>query len=175
VAHTTQADGLGYRIDGPLAHICERQRRADPTARPARAGNRQEKGATACKVLILKTIHRSRRSYVDVYARMRESELAKLICSAYRFSINSSTDTPACFKIPDKVPTLISLWFGTTQPELPRLITIWLPFWRATVKPSFWSAETHSRPLIRGSLGMGHFECRHEGRRNCFRGKFLKV
>jgi tRNA nucleotidyltransferase/poly(A) polymerase len=73
VAHTTQADGLGYRIDGPLAHICERQRRADPTARPARAGNMQEKGATACKVVILRTIHRSRRSYVDVYARPREA------------------------------------------------------------------------------------------------------
>ena len=43
---------------------------------------------------------------------------------AHRFLRNSSKETPACFSIPDKVPTLISLWFGTTQPDDPRRSTI---------------------------------------------------
>jgi len=31
------------------------------------------------------------------------------ILEDYRFLMNSSTETPACFKIPDNVPVLISL------------------------------------------------------------------
>lgn len=55
--------------------------------------------------------------------------------------------------MPDNAPNLISLWFGTTQPIASRRITMWLPFWRAVVKPGFSSARTTSVPDRCGRLG----------------------
>jgi len=49
-------------------------------------------------------------SNVSIHPRATAgSELDEMLCSAYSFSMNSSADTPACFKMPDKVPTRISL------------------------------------------------------------------
>ena len=42
------------------------------------------------------------------------------LAQAYSAEMNSSTDTPACFRMPASVPVLSSRWFGTTQPADPR-------------------------------------------------------
>jgi hypothetical protein len=58
-------------------------------------------------------------------------------------SMNSSTLTPACFRMPESVPILISACMGTTQPASSRFITTRLPRWRASSKPSFPNALLH--------------------------------
>lgn len=89
-------------------------------------------------------------------------------------SMNDSTETPACFKMPDKVPTRISAWLGTTQPDAPRRITTWLPFWRTTSKPIRCRAAMHSRPVILGSLGMSDFKRGHQRRSRCLHRKLFQ-
>lgn len=72
--------------------------------------------------------------------------------------MNSSTLIPACLRIPDYVPVLISACMGTVQPLSPLRMTTWLPRCLASAKPSRSRALRHSFPLTTGSLGMGNFE-----------------
>ena len=80
----------------------------------------------------------------------------------YRCLMKSSVETPACLMIPERVPGLISLWSGTTQPVEARLITTWLPFCRIFRKPNLSSALIHSFPLNLGSFGIRNLECCHK-------------
>src|ERR1022692_4895889 len=90
--------------------------------------------------------------------------------------MNSSGETLACFKMPLKVPTLISRCSGTTHPEDPRLIIKWLPFCRTCANPNLSSARTASFPETCGSLGIqSQFECLRN-RLTLYRvGKFLEI
>ena len=68
--------------------------------------------------------------------------------------MNSSADMPAYFRTPLSVPVFSSIWFGTTQPEEPRRITMWLPRCRTTTKPKRCKARIASAPDTTGNLGM---------------------
>ena len=69
-------------------------------------------------------------------------------------AMNSSADTPACLRMPAKVPVFSSRWFGTAQPDDPLRRTKWLPRCLTTTKPNRSSARTASLPETTGSSGI---------------------
>ena len=79
------------------------------------------------------------------------------VCSeskARNAAMNSSADTPACLRMPAKVPVFSSRWFGTAQPDDPLRRTKWLPCCLTTTKPNRSSARTASLPESTGSSGI---------------------
>lgn len=83
-----------------------------------------------------------------------ELALWQLREQCHKASVNSSTLTPACSKIPLSVPRLISRCIGTTQPRFPRRKTAWLPLCRLKTNPNRSNARRASFPETSGSLGM---------------------
>ena len=87
--------------------------------------------------------------------RQQNSDTTYCLNSIHKAAVNSSTLTPACSKMPLRVPRLISRCIGTTQPRLPRRKITWLPLCRLKTNPNRSKARRASLPETSGSLGMG--------------------
>ena len=104
--------------------------------------------------------------------------------NAYKTFNNSSTLTPACFRMPRRVPGASSRWTGITHPTFASMllfITTWLPLCLTFLNPSLSKAEIRSVPDNRLTRsGMRNFKSRHKkpvrvGVRKFFQIKFRSL
>lgn len=94
---------------------------------------------------------------------------------ASKFFRNSSGEMSACRSTLRSVPTATSSWSGKTHPRSFFRRMIWLPLRRTMTKPMRSSVARIFRSDVRGSLGMRHFERRHEGMRSHGLGEFFQI